>query len=291
MFVEAVVFLSAIIGCLLALSAFIFHMITRQHQSGSENSEKLLDVVADEALEEINRTSQLVLDELNEKYKALLFMYQLMDDKQKAMDEISPFGLSENPVKKDPFAHLMNEMKSVENRNIGVEYDNLADQGTVADNGSVVDCAIEADSESVADHNVEADSKSMVGNVEVDSKSVVGNMEADAESMIDHDVEESVIDDHEMKADYDSMVGRDIAEWSNTEQIGDLLDEKDVQEMISDGSLTQVDDSVKSSKLPTHPRYNEIRELKNQGLSTAEIAKRLGMGQGEVSLIIGLSGR
>jgi len=88
MFVEAVVLLAAIIGILLALSAFVFHMITRKDKTETdENIEKMVDAAVDVALEEVMRTSQLVLDELNEKYKALLFMYQLMDDKHKELED------------------------------------------------------------------------------------------------------------------------------------------------------------------------------------------------------------
>jgi hypothetical protein len=90
LFVEAVVFLSAIIGVLLALSVFIFHMITRRpEESGdsAEKAERAMDAVVDEALDEINKTAKLVLDELNEKYNALLFVYQLMDDKHKELED------------------------------------------------------------------------------------------------------------------------------------------------------------------------------------------------------------
>jgi len=88
MFSEAVVLLAAIIGILLALSAFVFHMITRKDKTETdEDIEKMVDAAVDVALEEVMRTSRLVLDELNEKYKALLFMYQLMDDKHKELED------------------------------------------------------------------------------------------------------------------------------------------------------------------------------------------------------------
>jgi hypothetical protein len=63
-------------------------MITRKDKTETdENIEKMVDAAVDVALEEVMRTSQLVLDELNEKYKALLFMYQLMDDKHKELED------------------------------------------------------------------------------------------------------------------------------------------------------------------------------------------------------------
>ena len=246
MFVEAVVFLSAIIGCLLALSAFVFHMITRQNQLGSENPEKLFDAVVDEALEEINRTSQLVLDELNEKYKALLFMYQLMDDKQKAIDEVGHTVIIENPMAIASQVNPTAEMVA-ENPEIKAERD------------SAINPEIKAERNSVVNHEVKAEHDSAV------------NPEA--------------------KSEQDSTVDYDFAEWLNTKQTDNLLDDKEIQDLMTDESSTRENENVKQNKRPVHPRFDEINELKSQGLSVAEIAKRLGMGQGEISLIIGLSGR
>ena len=112
MFVEAVVFLSAIIGILLAISSFIFHMITRDQQAGNwkEDIEGAVDAVCDAALEEITKTSKIVLDELDEKYKALLFVYQLMDDKEKGLkDDVAPDVFADNGSFDLGFSHGVEE--------------------------------------------------------------------------------------------------------------------------------------------------------------------------------------
>ena len=83
MFVDAVVFLSAIIGVLLAIVAFVLHLVTRK---ADNRSSLAVDQAANAALMEINRTSQLVLDELNTKHQELLFLYQLLDEKKKDID-------------------------------------------------------------------------------------------------------------------------------------------------------------------------------------------------------------
>jgi len=105
LFVEAVVFLGAILGILLIVSSFAFHIITRKDNPANVDIEQLVDNVADEALEEINKTAKLVLDELNEKYNALLFVYQLMDDKQKEL---------ENPENAERLATLLSQINQTE---------------------------------------------------------------------------------------------------------------------------------------------------------------------------------
>ena len=87
MFVEAVVFLSAIIGLLMAFSAFIFHLLTRKEEAVDEEEIAIeVDKAAETALEEIVKTSQSALDEMNQKYQELLFLYQLMEEKKQNLE-------------------------------------------------------------------------------------------------------------------------------------------------------------------------------------------------------------
>jgi len=52
-----------------------------------------------------------------------------------------------------------------------------------------------------------------------------------------------------------------------------------------------IDDSTKKSTLPmTSPKFANVLELKNKGLSIDEIAQQLNIGKGEVSLILNLGG-
>lgn len=46
-----------------------------------------LDEALDAALKEINRLGTLINNEIDEKYKAMLFLYNLVDDKKKEIDE------------------------------------------------------------------------------------------------------------------------------------------------------------------------------------------------------------
>ena len=50
-------------------------------------------------------------------------------------------------------------------------------------------------------------------------------------------------------------------------------------------------DFAKREKLINHPKKQEILELHNRHTPVADIAKALNIGQGEVSLVLGLTGR
>lgn len=62
-------------------------------------------------------------------------------------------------------------------------------------------------------------------------------------------------------------------------------------QMIEEKKKETINDVAYGSKMPkgksnyNNPKLKEIRMLQKQGLSTAEIAKKLNMGQGEIRLI------
>lgn len=200
LFVEAVVFLSAIIGVLLALSAFVFHMITRDKTTGGyADIEEAVDAVTDSALEEINKTSKLVLDELDEKYKALLFVYQLVDDKKKALETDSP-----EEVEEAEETEGSGEIKEV--------------------------------------------------------------------------------------SELDISIGDDLTMESLMEAAG-IEPEISYLEPGPGDEFPAETVEAEPQGFITHPKYASIRELLDSGLSVAEAARRLDMGQGEVQLIMGISGR
>ena len=196
MFVEAVVFLAAIIGVLLSLSAFIFHMITRKPEDETDEKDEqalalTLDAVTDAALEEINKTAQLVLDELNEKYNALLFVYQLIDDKHKALEASD--GATTGP-------------------SMGLEL------GL----GLGLDVSVD-----------------------------------------------------------------DGLELAPTKIIEENIAGADLRQEIK----PEPEPSIEKRAIFAHHKYSVIKEMQDEGLPISEIARRLNMGQGEIQLIIGLSGR
>lgn len=192
--VEAVVFLSAIMGLLLSVSVFLFHVLTRKSdmEDDIDAVTNAIDKAANEAVLEVNRTSQLALEELNDKlnemnrqHQALLFLYQLMDDKKKDIDSLP--NLPKDAAFLEELAKAMGTISTV--------------------------------------------------------------------------TEESALE----------LAG-----------VGD--------------TVKVADDEVSSTKqlLQTHPRYaqiTQIKEMQMQGLSVAEIARQLDMGQGEISFLINLGGR
>jgi len=225
-FVEAVVFLTAIVGVLLALSSFVFHMITRKPEEEKEAAEQRIDAAIDTALEEITRTSQLVLDELDEKYKALLFVYQLMDDKKKELEGD----------------------KKVEET--AADGDEAAFLGSL--DISVGDELFAGDSWQVPDEDMASFIRGLGDSEEVGE---AGETETVAAA------EEAAVAAVEAAPVFEA--------------------EPEVEELVP---------FLIPRKVMAHPRFGEIKALRDEGMALADIARRLNMGKGEVQLIIGLSG-
>jgi predicted transcriptional regulator len=217
-FVEAVVFLSAVVGIILAVGSFLFHAITRKTQIDDLDGkvEVIVDRAVDMALEEFNKTSQMVMDELNEKYKALLFVYQLMDDKQKELEGEK----SENSV------------EGSGDKSAG---------GPVAKPPTSLDTAI---------------SMGFSLDIKVDD---------------DLDVQELLLEPLEPLEPLESL-----------EPVVD-----DSMPPVHIASLPEIPDRPAF----VHPRYMEIIELLEQGMSVVDAARHLGVSKGEIQLIIGISGR
>ena len=216
MFVEAIVFLAAIIGVLLAIGAFVFHAVTRKAdaQATSEALEQAVDEAAETALVEITKTCQSALDELNEKYQAMLFLYELLEEKKKDIDAL---GI------------LVNEAA-------GLGLDIRVGEG--GDVGAGVDVRVGDDE---------------------------GDGVGDATEEID-DIEEG-----------------------DLEEIQEIWEDGEEGEMMETAARRPASEAP--AQRPLHPRHAEINALQEDGHSVAEIARRLDMGQGEVKLIIDLSGR
>ena len=235
MFVEAVVFLSAIVGVLLALSAFVFHMITRKPEEEPEKVEQAVDDAADAALEEITKTSRLILDELNEKYNALLFVYQLMDDKKKEIDDEDP------PVSADAEPELITTELDI---SIGDELEHFPLEGlTDTDYIEYTNDFVYNDTDEILNDN---------------------------NDNIEEHFEEHLIKDEQIEMK--------------------LVVPEDINTIMAE-AIPEIASPVETYKPIVHPRFDEIKELQGKGLTLPEIARQLGMGQGEVDLIIGLSGR
>ena len=161
-----------------------------------------LDAASDSSLAEINKMGALVLKEIDEKHQALLFLYNLMEDKQKELT---------NEVWKNPDGH-----ESLD--------------------GDVV-------SEMVAQY----------------------------------------IEAHSAKLRYSEDDGSQVSDDEYFEH-GDL-DSDEVGDVSAPSTMY--------NKRPTfvNPKHKQVWEMHEQGVSTPDIAKELGIGQGEVRLILELAAR
>lgn len=272
MLVEAVVLLAAIVGILLALSAFVFHMITRRSEGNPEKIEEAVDAACDVALEEINKTSQLVMDELNEKYNALLFVYQLMDEKQQGLNSENT-GAADSQDNLDSQDNQENRDNRMEGRLSG-QVDELAEIfNTSAANADAAGLGVDI---SIGD---ELD-VSPIAESGAETKDGSSGSEMGTETVISSGVKGS-----DMSSGASSDLSSSVSSEANSETNSEMRSQ----------AGTTYDSAAESGsdapKIMAHPKYNEIKEMQSQGLGISEIARQLGMGKGEIDLIIGLSGR
>ena len=171
-----------------------------------------LDAALDTAVNEINKLGVIVQNELDEKYKAMLFLYNLVEDKQKEMAESAD-------------SNVVSEM--------------LANY--LETHGSAIQLMDGAPSEDVNAVAAIGDGNNAVGIAVAQTDVFIGESEG------------------------------------NINNIGDMGDSP---------SLV-----VKKHPRFVNPVHKRIWEMREQGRSLPDIAKDLGMGQGEVKLILDLADR
>lgn len=262
MFVEAVVFLAAIIGVLLSLSAFVFHMITRTPEAEPERVEKAVDDATDAALEEINRTSQLVMDELNEKYNALLFVYQLMDDKKKQLDEGALEAATDDGLE---------------------EADKEADKEAAETAGTTAE---DKEATGTAGTTSETTAEEWAVNLDISVDDELDVVSLGQTGQTGQEGQEGQISHLEQQLKQLSQLYKQPDPPEKEEQVKPPEKEPEIKPEIN----SEIKPEIELPKIPFHPKYESIKELRAQGLDFPEIARQLNMGQGEIKLIIGLGG-
>jgi len=181
-----------------------------------------LDAALDAAINEINKLGSLVQVEIDEKYKAMLFLYNLVEDKQKEIAETTDSKVINKKVEQYIKTHGAKLRLVNENRDTDV-------RGVISVTDDVVDT--------------------------VDVPRVVAGIEGATGGKV-------------------SEIVPMVEEERRIEKQGVNLSAKPVQ----------------TPKF-TNPKHKHIWELCEGGKSIPEIAKELGMGQGEVKLILNLLDR
>jgi len=100
------VILVALIICFMVVTVFSLSamLIVRRREQKYEGAQKLekaiseLDSALDTALKEINKMGGLVQADVDEKYKSMLFLYSLVEEKQKEIGEIEANGVAPRVV-------------------------------------------------------------------------------------------------------------------------------------------------------------------------------------------------
>ena len=94
---ETVILVSLIIGFFaVTIVALVGAILVRRREQGHDQDRQMsdtieqLDAALDTAMTEINKMGSLVQKEITEKYQAMLFLYNLLEDKQKEMTGNTP---------------------------------------------------------------------------------------------------------------------------------------------------------------------------------------------------------
>jgi len=113
-------------------------------------------------------------------------------------------------------------------------------------------------------------------------------------------VEDSIKEADEAAEELNKLAGSVLNELDKKYQevlfLYDLIDEKkrELAAQYKNQNVRQsagVADATKRNKTISHPKKQEILEMHNRHTPVADIAKALDIGQGEVSLVLGLIGR
>ncbi|MCL2605034.1 MAG: hypothetical protein FWD90_11205 [Defluviitaleaceae bacterium] len=197
-----------------------------------------LDDALDEALKELNKIGNLVQKEISEKYQAMLFLYNLLEEKQKAQ-----FILPEN-IKAD-----------------------LA--------------------------KVEASAKTEVS---AKTEEITPPAEPEAEPVIELPAVKGISTDETLTNE--AIVNESVIEAAlQIQPEADPAPPKPVKKKTPAAKKQTVKSIQEVAAVPAprkrtaNPKHEKVRELEEKGVSVADIAKELGIGQGEIRLILEMTKR
>ncbi|MCL2498741.1 MAG: hypothetical protein FWE90_00215 [Defluviitaleaceae bacterium] len=237
---STVIIVTLVVGiCLVALAAIgsVVWMRKREQERDqvlqSADALATLDDALDEALKELNKVGNLVQREISEKYQAMLFLYNLLEEKQKAQ-----FILPE---------HIK------------------------------VDLA-----------KVEAAVKTEEPVPEVESVKAIEPIPADESVKTIEPVAQTLVTVETLTND--SIVNESAIEASLP--VPEPAKKKEAApKKPTAKSVQAVSAKPAPRKRTVNPKHARVRELDEKGIPVADIAKELGIGQGEIRLILEMSAK
>ncbi|MCL2189911.1 MAG: helix-turn-helix domain-containing protein [Defluviitaleaceae bacterium] len=212
-----------------------------------------LDEALDDALKELNKVGNLVQKEIGEKYQAMLFLYNLLEEKQKSQ-VVLPEKIAADIAR--------------------------------------------AEAEVTAAEVVPARAVTpAVPSVEVSAPTVV-----EVPAMDEPVFPPEEADDFEDETD---NAGEVFEEEVPEAEVLDMLAPAPSTAKEKKAAAKKKSASKKSKEVPapapaiqsaprkraSNPKHTRVRELNEQGMSIADIAKELGIGKGEITLILEMSGK
>lgn len=247
-----------------------------------EKTERALERVCNEKIMAVNEYSDTVLEEINKNHKEVMFLYDMLNDKQDNIKESIKIA--------DEAA--ANAQKSAE------ELSKRADEAQKTAEDLDVKAA-EAKAVSVKASPISSSDNAAVSSIQI----ATGDQAGDSGELVSGSSEvlyDPVKHSSQKAINFFSELALDEA-IATVQSVPDNAGEKKVRTLnwaelaVNDANEAEKKEAVKEGREPEkiidgpQERLNkEVIELADSGLNEMEIARRLKMGVGEVSLILGL---
>ena len=216
-----------------------------------EKTERTLERITNEKILAVNEYSDTVLEEINKNHKEVMFLYDMLNDKQKNLkNTVSEASEAAKEVQK-----TTEELKSVSHS----AEETLAKQESASRNNSEVSFSTEA-----------------MGPVKLSSQKAVNFF--------------SGLEAEEAKATIKSIPEEEPVKEVRTLNWASLAvsDANEAEKKVAAKEGREPENVIEG---PRERLNKEVLELADSGLEPVEIARKLKMGVGEVGLILGLHGR
>ena len=216
-----------------------------------EKTERTLERITNEKILAVNEYSDTVLEEINKNHKEVMFLYDMLNDKQKNLkNTVSEASEAAKEVQK-----TTEELKSVSHS----AEETLAKQESASRSNSEVSFSTEA-----------------MGPVKLSSQKAVNFF--------------SGLEAEEAKATIKSIPEEEPVKEVRTLNWASLAvsDANEAEKKVAAKEGREPENVIEG---PRERLNKEVLELADSGLEPVEIARKLKMGVGEVGLILGLHGR
>lgn len=268
-------------------------VIAKQAKDILYETNESLSSMANEKTMALGDYAVSVCDEIEKNHKEVMFLYSMLDDKQKEiMKTVKDVDDTKHSVKEllneseEQTKRLEDIAKSIKEDEI--KYDNSKKNNSAIANNS----AIQNNDEIIQKYNSQNKQNVIHDNndrKDIDNKPQDVLDKIDMASGYQNDIE-NILDQLSAGGNIDDISEDDIKDIDQTAISDDVDKLDDIDEIFAELDKTDINfDEVLESEFKDDSNANDIiLEMYNNGRSVIEIAKELGLGVGEVKLVIDL---